>query len=183
MEALVVPKKYKPFTDHSSDGMFARIYLRAIGTVAREKTNLSTDFRLFLLGLQRVSNRGHAVFKPGEIVSLMPQKTGEMYEERYINSLIKTLKNAGLLAPASNIRCLIYPVELILLKTDKKNAPKCEEHGTHSSWSVNNNDWVPDSLPVRKDKEVIVPLIESVEDISDELDEIYSRIEGTNGSY
>jgi hypothetical protein len=178
-----MPKIYKPFTDHSSDGMFAKLYLRAIGTVAREQKNLSTDFRLFLLGLQRVSNRGHAPFNPGEISSLIPQKTGEMYEERYINSLIRTLKNTGLLAPASNIRCLIYPVELIVLTTDKKQVAECPEHGTHSSWSVNNNDWVPDSLPVSEKKEVIVPLIQPVEDISDELDEIYLRIEGTNGSY
>jgi hypothetical protein len=178
-----MPKIYRPFTDHSSDGMFARIYLRAIGTVAREKTSLSTDFRLFLLGLQRVSNRGHAPFKPGEISSLIPRKTGELYEDRYIRSLIKTLINAGLLAPASNIRCLIYPAELILLKTDKKQIAICPEHGTHSSWSVNNNDWVPDSPPAIQVEEVIVPLIQSVEDISDELNEIYSRIEGTNGSY
>jgi hypothetical protein len=74
-------------------------------------------------------------------------------------------------------------VELILLKTDKKQVAICPEHGTHSSWSVNNKDWVPDSLPVSQDTEVIVPSIQSVEDISDELDEIYSRIEGTNGSY
>ena len=178
-----MPKIYRPFTDHSSDGMFARIYLRAIGTGAREKTSLSTDFRLFLLGLQRVSNRGHAPFKPGEISYLLQRRTGEIYQDRYIRNQIKILINAGLLAPASNIRCLIYPVELILLKTDKKQVAICPEHGTHSSWSVNNNDWVPDSLPVSQEKEVIVPLIQPVEDISDELDEIYSRIEGTNGSY
>jgi hypothetical protein len=177
-----MPKKYIPFTDHTSDGMFAKLYLRAIGTVAREKATLSTDFRLFLLGLQRVSNRGHAPFSPGEISSLMPQKTGEMYEERYINSLIRTLKNTGLLAPASNIRCLIYPVELIVLTTDKKQVAICPEHGTHRSWSTNNNDWAPDSPPASQAEEVIVPLIQPIEDISNELDEIYSRIEGTNGS-
>jgi hypothetical protein len=178
-----MPRVYKPFTDHSSDGIFARIYLQAIGTIARQNTTLSTDFRLFLLGLQRISNRGHAPFNPGEISQLMPQKTGEMYEERYINRLIKTLKNAGLLAPASNIRCLIYPVELIVLKTDKKQVAICPEHGTHSSWSLRNRDWVPDSLPETQVEEVIVPLNESVQDISDEMEEFYQRIEGTNGSY
>ena len=87
------------------------------------------------------------------------------------------------MAPASNIRCLIYPEELILLKTNKKQVAICPEHGTHSSWSLLNRDWAPDSLPDTQVEEVIVPLVESVEDISDEMEEFYSRIEGTNGSY
>lgn len=161
-----MPRIYKPFTDHSSDGIFARIYLQAIGTVAREKTTLSTDFRLFLLGLQRVSNRGHAPFKPGEISYLLQRKTGEIYQDRYIRNQIKTLINAGLLAPASNIRCLIYPVELIHLKTEKKQVAICPEHGTHSSWSVINNDWLPDSPPQEVVEEVIVPSVENYSGIS-----------------
>lgn len=178
-----MPKIYKPFTDHSSEGIFARIYLRAIGTVAREKTTLSTDFRLFLLGLQRVSNRGHAPFKPGEISYLLQRKTGEIYQDRYIRNQIRTLINAGLLAPASNIRCLIYPVELILLKTDKKQVAICPEHGTHSSWSVNNIDWVPDTPPKGSVEEVFVPEVDSDSYISD-LDEVISSIgDGTYGTH
>ena len=178
-----MPKIYKPFTDHSSEGIFARIYLRAIGTVAREKTTLSTDFRLFLLGLQRVSNRGHAPFKPGEISYLLQRKTGEVYQDRYIRNQVRTLVNAGLLAPASNIRCLIYPVELILLKTDKKQVAICPEHGTHSSWSVNNNDWVTDTPPEESVEEVFVPDIDSYSYISN-LDEVISSIgDGTYGTH
>ena len=178
-----MPKKYVPFTDHSSDGIFARIYLRAIGTVAREKTTLSTDFRLFLLGLQRVSNRGHAPFKPGEISYLLQRKTGEIYQDRYIRNQVRTLVNAGLLAPASNIRCLIYPVELILLKTDKKQVAICPEHGTHSSWSVNNNDWLPDSPPQEVVEDVIVPSVENYSGISFDSDDEFTIGDGTYGSY
>ena len=178
-----MPKIYKPFTDHSSDGIFARIYLQAIGTVAREKTTLSTDFRLFLLGLQRVSNRGHAPFKPGEISYLLQRRTGEIYQDRYIRNQVRTLINAGLLAPASNIRCLIYPVELILLKTDKKQVAICPEHGTHSSWSVNNNDWLPDSPPQEVVEEVIVPSVENYSGISFDSDDEFTIGDGTYGSY
>ena len=178
-----MPKIYRPFTDHSSEGMFARIYLRAIGTVAREKTTLSTDFRLFLLGLQRVSNRGHAPFKPGEISYLLQRKTGEIYQDRYIRNQVRTLVNAGLLAPSSNIRCLIYPVELILLKTDKKQVAICPEHGTHSSWSVNNNDWLPDSPPQEVVEEVIVPSVENYSGISFDSFNEFTIGDGTYGSY
>ena len=46
-----MPKIYRPFTNHESDEIWGRIYLKEAGTIAREKTTLSTDFRLFFLGL------------------------------------------------------------------------------------------------------------------------------------
>ena len=178
-----MPKKYKPFTDHSSDEIFGRIYLKLSGNLAREQVELRLHMRLFLLGLQRVSNRGHAPFKAGEIAQLMVREDGSSYTDKYIRNEIALLANSGLLSPESNIRCLLYPKELILLKTEKKNAAECPEHGTHSSWSLHNRDWTPDCLPEAQVEEVIVPLSESVQDISDEMEEFYSRIEGTNGSY
>jgi hypothetical protein len=181
-EALVVPKKYKPFTDHSSDGMFGRVYLKLAGKLAREEIGLRLHMRLFLVGLQRVSNRGHAPFKTGELAELLVRENGSSYTDKYIRNEIALLANAGLLSPESNIRCLLYPMELILLKTEKKNAAECPEHGTHSSWSLYNRDWAPDNPPDTQVEEVIVPLVESVEDISDEMEEFYSRIEGTYGS-
>jgi hypothetical protein len=183
MEALIVPKKFKPFTDHSSDEIFGRIYLKLAGNFAREQVGIRLHMRLFLLGLQRVSNRGHAPFKAGEIAQLMVREDGSSYTDKYIRNEIAVLSNAGLLSSESNIRCLLYPKELILLKTDKKNVAECPEHGTHSSWSFHNKDWAPDCLPDTQVGEVIVPLNESVQDISDEMEEFYSRIEGTNGSY
>jgi hypothetical protein len=158
------------------------MYLKLVGTIAREKTTLSTDFRLFFLGLQRVSNRGHSPFLPGEISRLLPRKNGVNYSPRYINNQIRVLINGGLLSPASNSRCLVYPMELINLKTDKKQVAICPEHGTHSSWSIYNDDWVPDYPPVGVAKELIIPGIEPVEEIYDEYDEFYLRIEGTHGS-
>ena len=183
MEALVVPKIYKPFTDHTSDEIFGRVYLKLSGELAREQFGLRLHMRLFLLGLQRVSNRGHAPFRAGEIAELMVRKEGIPYSEKHIRNEIQLLANAGLLSPESNIRCLLYPMELISLKTDKKNAAECPEHGTHSSWSLHNNDWAPDSPPSHSVEEVTVPSIEPIEDISDYYIEMQSRIEGTHGSY
>ena len=178
-----MPKKYKPFTDHSSDEIFGRIYLKLAGNLAREQLELRLHMRIFLVGLQRVSNRGHAPFKAGELATLLLREDGSTYTDKYIRNEIALLGNAGLLAPESNIRCLLYPKELILLKTDKKNVAECPEHGTHSSWSLHNWNWAPDYLPDTQVEEAIVPIIESVEDISDEMEEFYSRIEGTYGSY
>ena len=161
-----MPKIYRPFTDHESDEIWGRMYLKLVGTIARSKTGLSTDFRLFFLGLQRVSNRGHSPFLSGEISRLLPRKNGVNYSPRYINNQIRVLINSGLLSPASNSRCLVYPMELINLKTDKKQVAICPEHGTHSSWSSLNNDWARDYLPEVPKLEAIVPEKPVVDDIS-----------------
>jgi hypothetical protein len=178
-----VPKIYKPFTDHTSNEMFGRIYLKQAGKLSRESTEISLHTRLFFLGLQRVSNRGHAPFQVGEIQELLLQKDGTKYGEKQIRNEIKRLANSELLSPASNIRCLLYPMELISLKTEKKNAAHCPEHGTHSSWSVNNNDWAPDYPPQGAVEEAIVPIIENDSCISfDSIDE-FSIGDGTYDSY
>jgi hypothetical protein len=159
-----MPKIYKPFSDHESDEIWGRLYLKLVGKIARENSNLGTDFRLFLLGLQRVSNRGHSPFLVGEISRLLVRKEEKPFTTRNVNNQIKKLINSRVLAPTSNARCLVYPVELLSLKTDKKLVAMCPEHGTHSSWSLFNNDWVTDYLPTTKESvlsnsvvEVIVP--------------------------
>ena len=155
-----MPKIYRPFTDHESDEIWGRIYLKKAGTIAREKMTLSTDFRLFFLGLQRVSNRGHSPFSEGEISRLLTRSNGGSYHPRYVNILIRVLINAGLLSPASNSRCLVYPMELIGLKTDKKQVAICPKHRTHSSWSSDNNDWATDYLPAQQ----LVPVVDPIEE-------------------
>ena len=178
-----MPKIYKPFTDHTSSEMFARIYLMKAGQFARESDSLSLHMRLFFLGLQRVSNRGHAPFKAGEIQQLLQSKVGRPYGEKQIRNEIKRLTKDGLISPLSNIRCLLYPMELISLKTEKKNAAKCDEHGTHSSWSGYNNDWAPDYPPQGVVEEVIIPAVEEYSGISfNSVGEI-SIGDGTYDSY
>ena len=142
-----LPKKFRAYTDHESDGIWGRIYLKPIGVIARTKTTLSTDFRLYFLGLQRMSNNGHSHFAQGEISKLLEREGGISYDPRYINGQVSVLRNVGLLAPTSNARCLVYPIELISLKTNKKKVALCPEQGTHCSWSSLNNDWAPDYLP------------------------------------
>lgn len=178
-----MPKIYKPFTDHSSETIFAKLFLQAIGSIARDRHTLSTDFRVFLLGLQRVSNKGHAPFEPGEMARLLKRESGAQYEDRYLRNIVKVLINAGLVASASNIRCLIYPVELIQLRTDKKQVAICPEHGTHSSWSTKNNDWVSDSLPIPSGEDALVPTTENKSEVIDLIEEYNSIGDGSYGSY
>ena len=139
--------------------------------------------RLFLLGLGRVSNRGHAPFFRGEIQQLMQRSEGNNFGEKHIRNEIALLIKVGLLAPLSNIRCLLYPKELIVLTTDKKNVAQCPEHGTHSSWSTQNNDWAPDYLPEVPKLEPIVPQIPVGDDISDWNSGFTAVGDGTYDSY
>lgn len=178
-----MPKIYKPFTDHTSEEIFGRIYLKKSGEFARNSSSISLHMRLFLLGLQRVSNRGHAPFQAREIQQLLKKKDGSQYDEKQIRNEIKRLANEGLLARTSNIRCLLFPMELISLKTDKKNAAQCPEHGTHSSWSVHNNDWAPDYPPVGVVEETILPSVGTNSDISFHSEVSFSIGDGNYDSY
>ncbi len=157
-----MPKKFRPYSDHELNEIWGRVYLKPIGLIARQKTTLSTDFRLFLLGLQRMASNGHSHFMQGEISQLLERKGGKKYDIRYINGQISVLRNAGLFAPPSNARCLIYPIELLGLKTDKKKVVMCLEQGTYSSWSSLNNDWVTDYPPANQESVVIEPIEEVI---------------------
>jgi len=177
-----MPKKYKAFTDHTSENMWAKVALAYSGRIARGSVELSVHMRLFLLGLGRVSNRGHAHFPQGELTKQIQKTDGTSYVDKQIRNEIARLVSNGLLAPVSNIRCLVYPRELIVLTTEKKNAAVCPEHGTHSSWSIYNKDWVPDYPPVGVVTQPIIPDEKPVEEIYDEFEEFYLRVEGTHGS-
>lgn len=144
---LAMPKIYKPFTEHTLENIWAKFGLVWSGRLAREGQELSLHMRLFLVGLGRVSNRGHAPFSRGELQQIMVRPNGATFEERHIRNEIARLTASNMLAPVSNIRCLLYPKELIVLTTEKKNVATCPEHGTHSSWSALNSDWAPDYLP------------------------------------
>ena len=154
---LAMPKIYVPFTEHTSEKIWAKFSLVKAGQLARDGQELSLHLRLFLEGLGRVSNKGHAPFKRGELQGIMGRINGSVFTIKHIQNEISRLIQAGLLAPVSNIRCLLYPMELIVLTTDKKNVATCDEHGTHSSWSAINNDWAPDYLPQVPRVEPIVP--------------------------
>lgn len=177
-----MPKKYQPFTEHTSENMWAKLSLMNSGKVSREGQVLSLHMRLFLLGLGRVSNRGHAPFSRGEIEQIMLRPDGSTYGEKHIGNEIRRLIKANLLSPVSNISCLLYPKELIVLTTKKKNVAECSEHGTHSSWSALNNDWAPDYLPEVPKVEPIVPQIPVGDDISEWYSDFSSAGDGTYGS-
>ena len=129
-----------------------------------------------------MSNKGHSHFEKGEIASLILKPNGEQFTPRYFDDQIVELAKAGLLSPKSNVRCLVYPRELIHLKTDKKKPAICKEHGTHSSWSAYNGDWEPDYPPEVSNSEVIVPeSIEKLEEI-DWAEEYMNQLSGTISS-
>ena len=178
-----MPRIYRPFTEHTSEQMWAKLLLLNSGRISRNGFELSLHMRLFLLGLGRVSNKGHAPFNKGEIQELMPRPDGSVFVEKHIRNQILLLVRVGLLAAPSNIRCLLYPKELIVLTTEKKNVELCPEHGTHSSWSSLNNDWAPDYLPEVPKVEPIVPQIPVGDDISEWHSDFSSVGDGTDGSY
>ena len=177
-----MPRIYRPFTEHTSEQMWAKLLLLNSGRISRNGFELSLHMRLFLLGLGRVSNKGHAPFNKGEIQELVQRPDGSGFVEKHIRNQILLLVRVGLLAAPSNIRCLLYPKELIVLTTEKKNVEECPEHGTHSSWSSLNNDWAPDYLPEVPKMEPIVPHIPVGDDISEWYSDFSSVGDGTYGS-
>ena len=180
---MAMPKIYKPFTEHTLENIWAKFGLVWSGRLAREGQELSLHMRLFLVGLGRVSNRGHAPFSRGELQQIMVRQDGSTFDEKHIRNEIARLTASNMLAPVSNIRCLLYPKELIVLTTEKKNVATCPEHGTHSSWSAYNNDWAPDYPPVGVVEEVIIPAVEEYSGISfNPVGEI-SNGDGTYDSY
>ena len=180
---LAMPKIYVPFTEHTSEKIWAKFSLAKSGRLARDGQELSLHMRLFLVGLGRVSNRGHAPFKKGELQQIMSRLNGNVFTIKHIQNEISRLIGAGLLAPVSNIRCLLYPAELIVLTTDKKNVATCDEHGTHSSWSALNNDWAPDYPPQVPRLEPKVPETSVGLHISDWNIDVDSIGDGTYDSY
>jgi len=180
---LAMPKIYVPFTEHTSETMWAKFSLANSGRLARSGQELSLHMRLFLVGLGRVSNRGHAPFKSGELQQIMVRPDGRTFEERHIRNEIARLVESNMLAPVSNIRCLLYPKELIVLTTEKKNAATCPEHGTHTSWSALNNDWAPDYLPEVSKLEPKVPETSVGIHVSDWNLDVNSIGDGTYDSY
>jgi hypothetical protein len=143
-KGFFVPKKYLPFSDHTSPQIFGRLNLLSNSRTGTSASDLSLEFRIFLVGLRRLSNRGHAPFGRGELAEALPildTQTGELrtYSDRQIRKKIKVLVIAGLFSPESSTRCLIYPLEVISLKTSR-GSDSCPEHGTHRSWSNEFNN-------------------------------------------
>lgn len=170
-----MPKKYKPFEDHTSERIFSMIRSKTARALALESEFLSTDFKLFLVGLGRISNRGHAPFARGELSKIM----GTV--DRNLRKLISKLSNDGLLSPESTTRCLVYPVELILQRT-QRGSKLCPEHGTHRSWSNEFNSWVDDYPPKVSAHEDSVEIVAHIEELNGPFEEFENQYMGTFSS-
>lgn len=105
--------------------------------------DIGADFRLWLLAVARAGYAGHAVFDPGELLDLLPRivrSTGEItrYDERSIRKLIGSLVEAELLAPDSNARCLVVPMDVI--DGNERSRIHCPEHRHRDAW--HRGGWV-----------------------------------------
>lgn len=75
---------------------------------------LSLDLRVLKLAEGRANRDGHAEFEPGELVrqlEMVDRSTGQLRgpNPSTVHRVINKLKAAGLLAPASGLRCLVLP--------------------------------------------------------------------------
>ncbi|MCP2350480.1 hypothetical protein [Nonomuraea roseoviolacea] len=111
---------------------------------AAQALMLDPAFRMWLIAVGRAYQGGHANFEAEELRTLVPKmnrSTGEtsLYSDRQIGRLIKDLIEAGILAPASNRRCLVIP--FTLLNADIQYSPvPCPEHGHDLSWTPDG--WI-----------------------------------------
>lgn len=168
-------RKFLPFQEHSSERIFAKLHPRNVRELARTQERLSSDLRLYLIGLGRVTNRGHAAFHRGELASLIGT------EDRNLRKVIKKLVLSEALSPQSSVRCLVYPRELVTL-TILRGSDSCPEHGTHRSWSNKFNDWVDDYPTVVPVSEESVEASADVEELNGPFEESENQFMGTFSS-
>lgn len=170
-----MPRKYIPFQEHYSDRIFAKLHSKSIRDMAHLGVQLSSDLRLYLLGLGRVTNRGHAAFYRGELSSLMGT------EDRNLRKVIGKLVRARALSPESSVRCLVYPLEHVSLNIHR-GSDSCPEHGTHRSWSNELIDWVYDYPTVASVSEEPVEVSAGIEELIGPFEEFENQIMGTFSS-
>lgn len=170
-----MPRKFLPFQEHSSERIFAKLHPRNVRELARTQERLSTDLRLYLIGLGRVTNRGHAAFQRGELASLIGT------EDRNLRKVISKLVFSEALSPQSSVRCLVYPRELVTL-TIHRGSDSCPEHGTHRSWSNELNDWVDDYLPGASGNEESMEVSADIEELIGPFEEFENQYMGTFSS-
>jgi len=167
-----MPKKYVPFQEHTSDRIFAKVHVKTVRSIAVKENKLSSDTRLFLVGLGRLSNKGHAPFAKGELSLLLGT------EDRNLRKIIRKLVLSRLLSPESSVRCLVYPLA-VLTQSTYRGSDSCPEHGTHRSWSTQLNDWVDDYLPVVSEVTESVEIIEVSQVQNGPFEEFESQYMGT----
>lgn len=170
-----MPRKYIPFQEHYSDRIFAKLHSKSIRDMAHLGVQLSSDLRLYLLGLGRVTNRGHAAFYRGELSSLMGT------EDRNLRKVIGKLVRARALSPESSVRCLVYPQEHVSLNIHR-GSDSCPEHGTHRSWSSESNNWVDDYSPGVSVNEESVKVSTHVGELIGPFEEFENQFMGTFSS-
>lgn len=168
-------RKYVPFQEHYSNRIFAKLHSKSIRELAYSGTQLSSDLRLYLLGLGRVTNRGHAAFYRGELSSLMGS------EDRNLRKVLRKLVIARALSPESSIRCLVYPQEHVSL-TINRGSDSCPEHGTHRSWSNVLSDWVDDYSPEASGNKESMEVSADIEEPIGPFEEFESQFMGTFSS-
>ena len=170
-----MPKKFVPFQEHYSNRIFAKLHCKQIRDLAVSEKSLSSDLRLYFVGLGRVSNKGHSPFERGELASLVGT------ENRNLRKVIRKLVVARALAPESTVRCLVYPIEMVTVSIHR-GSESCPEHGTHKSWSNQLSDWVDDYPPVVSEVTEYVEIIEVSQVQNGPFEEFENQYIGTISS-
>ncbi len=101
--------------------LFNKLYKPMEGfNAARDRRNVSTDFRLFLLVTERLMSNGHAPFKPKELAEALDKDAST------VRSNIRALTAAGVFLPGSDARCVMVNPEYVTadLQYDRRECPK-----------------------------------------------------------
>jgi hypothetical protein len=170
-----MPRKFLPFQEHYSNRIFAKLHCKQIRDLAVVEKTLSSDLRLYFVGLGRISNKGHAPFERGELASLVGT------ENRNLRKVIRKLVVARALAPESTVRCLVYPIEMVTVSIHR-GSDSCPEHGTHRPWSSEINNWVDDYPQDTTEDIELVDVFEVVQVQNGPFEEFESQFMGTLSS-
>ena len=103
-----------------------------------EDFTLPIEMRLLGLAVGKARPGGHCPFGRGEIqasLKRMNEGTGEVstYSPQYLNRVLTHGKEAGLFAPASSLRCIVLPVDVLEITLNLPADP-CPFHGHNRSW-------------------------------------------------
>ncbi len=126
---------------HRKGKDFAKIWL---GTFRLDQMELALEFRLWLLAIGYMHPGGHAEFERGQLITLLPKPTGELYSPQQLNRSIRKLADGRLLGRPSTSTCLVVPIEAADFNLNKGRRKKCKTHKTNDVWSIRRGgEWIP----------------------------------------
>lgn len=127
-----------PYEDHVAKRIFAQIYL-VPSLQAGLAPGLPLPMRIWLVGLGRIRPGGHSNFRDGELVSRLPDAGGVLPSRSTVQRAIAKLRDCGLLAPSSSVRCLVFPIDILDMSI--ASAESCAVCGHAGAWLSGQSCW------------------------------------------